>query len=101
MKYTEYLLRKLFEIYYANLDNPEISRDTIKSLLSVYLQSKSIETSEKSITNWVGRFLSIIREVNLLIRKKNTDYILNFGGIFPRNHSFFWITCSIEKLFFF
>ena len=97
----KYFLKKLNEIYYANIDSPEISRETIKSLLNVYLRSNTIKTSEKSVINWIGRFLSIMRETNLLVRKKQHNYLLNFEGFFPETMQFFALHAKLNQYSFF
>ena len=48
-----------------------------------------IEGQNKTIQNWIGRYLSIMREINILIRKRKHDYFINFYAIMPETWYFF------------
>ena len=88
-EFVAHITDKLGDIFIANLGKPDISRNEIKTLLIHYLQSKTVEPDKKTILNWIGKYLSIMREVNLLVRKKNNEYFLNFRGIQPETWIFF------------
>lgn len=87
--FVSHITEKLGEIFYSNYDNPVISRESIKILLKTYLTSKSIKGQKKAIENWIGRYLSIMREINILIRKKNHNYFINLLAIMPETWYFF------------
>jgi len=87
--FVSHITDKLGEIFHSNYDNPEISRNTIKNLLITHLNSISIEGQNKTIENWIGRYLSIMREINILIRKRKHDYFINFYAIMPETWYFF------------
>ena len=87
--FVSHITDKLGEIFHSNYDNPEISRNTIKNLLITHLNSISIEEQNKTIENWIGRYLSIMREINILIRKRKHDYFINFYVIMPETWYFF------------
>lgn len=82
---------KLGDIYSAKIGDPRIDRDDIKGILENYLKATGSNASAKAIRNWVGRYLSIMREVNLLIRKKASEYMLYFLGIQPETWAIFTI----------
>lgn len=88
---------KLGDIYQSNYDNPEISRDNIKNLLITYLNSISIKGQKKTIENWIGRYLSIMREINILIRKRKHDYYINFYAIIPETWCFFGLDSDFNN----
>jgi len=87
--FVSHITDKLGEIFHSNYDNPEISRNTIKNLLITHLNSISIEGQNKTNENWIGRYLSIMREINILIRKRKHDYFINFYAIMPETWHFF------------
>jgi hypothetical protein len=87
--FVSHITDKLGEIFHSNYDNPEISRNTIKNLLITHLNSISIEGQNKTIENWIGKYLSIMREINILIRKRKHDYFINFYAIMPETWYFF------------
>ena len=87
--FVSHITDKLGEIFHSNYDNPEISRNTIKNLLITYLNSISIKGQEKAIINWIGRYLSIMREINILSRKRKHDYFVNFNAIMLETWNFF------------
>jgi len=87
--FVSHITDKLGEIFHSNYDNPEISRNTIKNLLMTHLNSISIEGQNKTIENWIGKYLSIMREINILIRKRKHDYFINFYAIMPETWYFF------------
>ena len=95
--YVSYLTDKLGEIYNSNYDNPEISRESIKNILKTYLTSNSIKVDKKTVTNWIGRYLSIMREIKILIRKRNHEYFINFMGIMPETWYFFALHSHFNK----
>ncbi|MHA1679398.1 MAG: hypothetical protein ACTSUE_00165 [Promethearchaeota archaeon] len=84
-----HVTNKLGDIYVANIENPMMSRDEIKGILENYFKVKSEKPSEKSRRNWLGRYLSIMRETNLLVRRKGNEYLLNFLGVQPETFVFF------------
>ena len=87
--FVSHITDKLGEIFHSNYDNPEISRNNIKNLLLTHLNSISIEGQNKTIENWIGKYLSIMREINILIRKRKHDYFINFYAIMPETWYFF------------
>lgn len=87
--FVSHITDKLGEIFHSNYDNPEISRNNIKNLLITHLNSISIEGQYKTIENWIGKYLSIMREINILIRKRKHDYFINFYAIMPETWYFF------------
>lgn len=95
--YVSYITDRLGEIFNSNYDNPEISRETIKNLLKTYLSSNSIKVHKKAVENWIGRYLSIMREIKILIRKKNHEYFINFMGIMPETWYFFALHSYFNK----
>lgn len=86
---VQYIVQKLADFYFKNQTSPEISRQHIKTILETYLKASEIESDEKTTRNWIGRFLSAMREVNLLIPKKQNIYLVNFVGILPETVIFF------------
>ncbi len=88
-EYVAYMTDKLGDIFNANFERPDITRGIVKTLLINYLQSNSVKVDEKTLRNWIGKYLSILREINFLIRKKNHEYFLNFFGIQPQVWEFF------------
>ena len=87
--FVSHITDKLGEIFHSNYDNPEISRNTIKNLLLTHLNSNSIKGQKKTIQNWIGKYLSIMREINILVRKRKHDYLINFYAIMPETWYFF------------
>ena len=87
--FVAHVTNKLGDIFNVNLEKPDISREEIKRFLVHYLQSQSIEPGKKTILNWIGRYLSMLREANLLVRKKKHEFFLNFLGIQPGTWLFF------------
>ena len=87
--FVSHITNKLGDIFHSNYDNPEISRNTIKNLLITYFNSRSIEVKKKTIDNWIGRYLSIMREITILNRKRKHDYIINFLAMTPETWYFF------------
>ena len=76
-------------IFDHNRENPIIHRKDIKQLLLNYQKSLGKEAKEKTITNWIGRFISILKEVNILIPQKNHEYFINFGDLQDKTWYFF------------
>ena len=76
-------------IFDHNRENPTIHRNNIKQLLLNYQKSLGKEPTEKTITNWIGRFITILKEVNILIPKKNHEYFINFGDLQDKTWYFF------------
>ena len=91
--FVSHITDKLGEIFHSNYDNPEISREIIKNLLITYLNSNSIKGQKKTIQNWIGKYLSIMREINILVRKRKHDYLINFYAIMPET----WYLCFFKS----
>lgn len=87
--YVCHITNKLGEIFHSDYNNPLISRQSIKNLLITYLKSISEKLQKKTIENWIGRYLSIMREINILIRKQKHDYFMNFFAVLPETWEFF------------
>lgn len=69
----------LMEIFDSNIENPLITRETIGHLLNNYLSHNGRLINQKTLSNWIGKAISILKEVHILIPKANNQFILNFG----------------------
>ncbi len=83
------ILDSVIDVYDHQISNPIISRDDIKNLLENILTRMGKKESEKTRRNWIGKFLSTLKESNILISKENHHYIMNFGGLTIETWSFF------------
>lgn len=77
------------EIFDHSKENPIITRKDIKYLFLRYLEQNKKEITEKSIENWIGRFLSLLKEIKFLLPQSNHTYIMNLGGITVETWTFF------------
>ncbi|MHA1371800.1 MAG: hypothetical protein ACTSRA_19030 [Promethearchaeota archaeon] len=84
-----YVTNKLGDIYLTHIESPIMDRDAIKGILQTYFKIISKKASKKSVRNWIGRYLSIMRETSFLVRRKGNEYLLNFLGIQPETWEFF------------
>ncbi len=86
----------LGEIYDHSKDNPIITRKDIKHLLLRYLERNRKKITEKSIENWIGRFLSVMKEIKFLLPQSNHTYIMNLGGLTVETWTFFIFHAHFE-----
>jgi ribosome biogenesis protein Nip4 len=78
--------------------NPVITRENIKKLLISYKTATGSNPTKKAIDNWIGRFISILREVNLLIKKEFNTYLISFNNIQPNTWIFFSLHCFFQNI---
>jgi len=83
------MMNFLGDIYGNSKESPIITRKDIKNLLTRYLEREKKKISPKSADNWIGRFLSLLKEINILIPQQKNSYIMNFGGITLESWTFF------------
>lgn len=88
----------LREIYNQSEVAPIISRNEIKRMLEDYKKSEGLNPKEKTIANWIGRFISILKDVKILLKKEPHKYIINFGAINPETFVFFSLYAYFHKI---
>ena len=80
------VVQAIYDIYDHNKDNLILERKTVEQLLRRYIKIKESKIkknkiAEKTIQNWIGKFISILNEVGILrSRNKNTS-IITVGGL--------------------
>ena len=97
-EFVAHITDKLGDVFNAHSSPSIVTRKDIKMLLTTYLEAKEIYANEKVIRNWLGRYLSIMRETNLLVRKKQHDYVLNFMGIEAETWLFFTLHAHFSDI---
>lgn len=83
------IIDSISQIYKHNLKNPLISREDVKIILMNYLKNSGRMINKKTEQNWIGKLLSILKEINLFIEKSRKMYFINFGGITYETWTFF------------
>ncbi|MFW9994941.1 MAG: hypothetical protein ACFFD4_23065 [Candidatus Odinarchaeota archaeon] len=83
------ILNQVFEIRDQDKKDPIITRGTIKSLIKIYLKKNETNQDEKTIQNWIGKFISTLKETRILVPKKRNVYILNASGLSAETWTFF------------
>jgi len=87
----------LGEIYENNTLNPHITRTDIRKLFLLYLERNKKKFTSKSVENWIGRFLTLLKEINILIPKSKSSYIMNLGGFTIETWTFFLLHAYFEN----
>ena len=83
------LVNFIAEIYDNNPKNPLIKRRDIKTLILKYLRGLKYKIHEKTLRNWIGKFLSIMKEINIFKPLERHEYFINFGNITYEAWTFF------------
>jgi len=87
----------LGDIYENSSSNLLITRKDIKHLLLRYLERNEKKITPKSVENWIGRFLSLLKEINILIPQSKSSFIMNFGGVTIETWTFFVLHAHFEN----
>jgi len=94
------MLDSVHEIYEHNKENPLITRNDIKSILTNNLKRFKKDFNPKTKENWIGKFLSILKEVNILIKKLRNEYFINHNATTRETWTFFALhSCFNEYQF--
>ena len=91
------MVEYLGEIYENSSSNLLITRKDIKNLLLRYLERNKKKITTKSVENWIGRFLSLLKEINIFIPQSRSSFIMNFGGITIETWTFFVLHAYFEN----
>jgi len=83
------MMNLILQIYDHNQENPLIMREDIKRFLTNILRNSNRDINIKTQRNWIGKFLSILKEINLLITKSRNTYLINVGSITYETWTFF------------
>ncbi|MFX0170295.1 MAG: hypothetical protein ACFE9L_00085 [Candidatus Hodarchaeota archaeon] len=91
------MVEYLGEIYENSSSNLVITRKDVKNLLLRYLERNKKKITSKSVENWIGRFLSLLKEINILIPQARSSFIMNLGGISLETWTFFVLDAYFEN----
>jgi len=91
------IMDSIFQIYDHNKKNPVITRSDVKSLLINYLNYFDKEFNEKTKQNWIGKFISILKEINMFIERGRHTYLINIGEITYETWTFFTLHTIINN----
>lgn len=83
------IVDQIYEIYDYDKNNLIIERKTILQLMKLYIKKNKAKINEKTLNNWIGKFLSTLKEIKILIPKSRTSYIMNIGGLTTETWTFF------------
>lgn len=75
-----------------------ITRDALKKMLIDYQKALGKNPKEKTITNWIGRFISILRDIKIFVKKKWNVYTISFGLISRKNWTFFSLHAHFNNM---
>ncbi len=98
--YSDELFAKILDSikdFYQNAGpNEPIRHKTIKSIIQQILENQDI--SERVINNWIGKFLSTLKETQIIILMKNREYLINFGRVSEEAFTFFLLWSHFNKI---
>ena len=92
------MVNLLKDIDNSTKNTKTISRNTLKKMLVDSQKAISENPKEKTINNWIGRYISILKDTNILILKEKKDYIINFGFISRKTWTFFCLCSYFNKI---
>ncbi|MHA1757295.1 MAG: hypothetical protein ACTSVV_11035 [Promethearchaeota archaeon] len=85
----------LREIDNSSQFNQVISRKFLKNVLINFQKLSGKTPKEKTINNWIGKFISVLKDIKILVQQERNEYSINFGFINSRN----WIFFSLDSYF--
>lgn len=97
-EYFRFMVDLIRDIDNSTEINQIISRNTLKKMLVDSQKAIGENPKEKTINNWIGRYISILKDTKILIPKEKNDYIINFGFISRKTWTFFCLCSYFNKI---